>query len=255
MIDRMGTTEGWVEDVFEGRSAEDIGKANNKNEKIAFNRLYKVLLARWIVFRTFIEVARDRNGGKLPDTIKRDWLLIQILPLVTIDGKHTFLALINECLVGASTGILEDLLDKYGPTTVLQSAFDPEHDTFFYVLDEAQVAGDREKGHMGAFADANSEIRRPVLRPIVRAWARATFDESIQFIVSGTGFSLDLFKTVLTSGVGKDPDAWDVVHTTGDFADRERQKSYVTRYLPPSFLLLQSGATLLRRMFEWLRGR
>jgi hypothetical protein len=52
MIHRMQTTQ----------------RASFENEEIAFHRLNKVLLAaRWIVFRTFFEVARDQDGGKLPD--------------------------------------------------------------------------------------------------------------------------------------------------------------------------------------------
>jgi hypothetical protein len=254
MIDRMRTVRGWIKDIFKDRKADDIQDANDGNEAIAFNRLYKVLLARWIVFRIFIEVARDRNSGKLPDTIKRDWLLFQILPHVLIDDKHPFVALMNTCLVGASTTNLQLMLDEIWPSAVLGSAFDHKRDTFFYILDEAQVAGEQTNGHMGAFSDANCKIPRPVLRPIVRAWTAST-PPTVKIIVSGTGFSLDLFRTVLTSGIGKDPNAWDVVHTMGDFINRKRQESYVARYLPPSFLHSKSGAALLRRVFEWLRGR
>jgi hypothetical protein len=80
-------------------------------------------------------------------------------------------------------------------------------------------------------------------------------DPLVRIIVSGTGFSLKLFKTVLTSGVGKDSRAWDVVHTTGDFANENTQLAYISRYFPPSFLLSQSGHVLKARMYEWLRGR
>ncbi|KAF8240213.1 hypothetical protein L208DRAFT_1384647, partial [Tricholoma matsutake] len=88
--------------------------------------------------------------------------------------------------------------------------FNSECDKFFYVLDEAQIAGET---HMGAFADVNGEIRRPVLRPIIGAW-NSTSSESIRFIVSGTGFSFSLFQTGLTSGVGKATGSasWKEVH-------------------------------------------
>ncbi|KAF8240566.1 hypothetical protein L208DRAFT_1384366 [Tricholoma matsutake] len=218
-------------------------EANEKNEKIAFNRIYKVLLARWMVFRTFIEVAQKQNGGLLPNNIKHDWLIFQLLPFVVVDGKDPFLAF-------ASLQTLLDLLDVTGPTAVLGSAIG--HDNFFYILDEGQVAGER---YMGAFADASATIRRPVLRPVVRGWSRVSTERSIKFIISGTGFSLDLFQTVLVSGVGKVPDQWDVVRNTGDFKNPGIQLSYISRYLPPSFLLSESGTSLVSRMFEWLRGR
>jgi hypothetical protein len=149
-----------------GRAPEDIADADVENEKITFNRIYKVLLARWMVFRTFIEVAKKQNGGLLPNNIKYDWLIFQLPPLVVVDGKHPFLAFVNSCLAGASLQTLLELLDATGPAAVLGSAFD--HDSFFYILDEAQVAGER---YMGAFADVSATVRRPVLRPIVRAWS------------------------------------------------------------------------------------
>jgi hypothetical protein len=253
MIGRMSTSRGWVDDIFDDHTPKSIKKANDNNEKIAFNRLSKVLLARWIVFRAFLAVAMEQNAGNLPDDVKRDWLLFQILPLVLIDDEHPFLALMNACLVGVSTEVLEDLLDEFRPTTVLGSAFDPDRDTFFYVLDEAQVAGDLYKG---AFADGHATIPRPVLRPIICAWTSST-SPAIKVIVSGTGFSLDLFRTVLTSGTGKDTDssAWEVVHETGDFINRDTQVSYISLYLPPTFLSSSSGAGLTTRMYEWLRGR
>ena len=203
-----------------------------------------------MVFRTFIEVAKKQNGDLLPNNIKHDWLIFQLLPLVKIDGKDPFLAFINSCLVEVSLQILEKFLDATGPAVVLGSALE-HRDSFFYVLDEAQVAGAK---YMGAFADATATAPRPVLHPIVRAWSRISA-ENIQFIVSGTGFSLDIFQTVLASGIGKVPEKWDVFHGTGDFTNPDTQSSYISRYLPPSFLLSESGTVLVSRMYEWLRGR
>jgi hypothetical protein len=251
MIDTMEFSLGWNDDIFEDPNANSIEKGNIKNEKIAFNRVLKVMLARWIVFRTFVEVATAENAGKLPDNIKYDWLLFQIRPLVIIKDKDPFTAFMNAALVGAPTEVLQDFLTALSPTKVLGSAYDATRDSFFYVLDEAQVAGKR---YTGAFSDGSATTRWPVLRPIIRAWASSPI-QSMKFIVSGTGFPLSLFKTVLTSGLGKDSPAWDVVHTTGDFMNRRDQESYITRYLPAAFLSSPSGCNLVKRMHDWLRGR
>ena len=251
MIARMWTTQGWVTNIFKDRAQKDIAVADAENEKIVFNQIYKVLLARWMVFRTFIEVAKKQNGDLLPNNIKHDWLIFQLLPVIEVDGKDPFLAFINSCLVGASLETLVKFLDTTGPAVVLGSAFE-RRDSFFYILDEAQVAGER---YIGAFADASATARRPVLRPIVRAWSSISTGRSIKFIVSGTGFSLDIFQTVLASGIGKVPEKWDVFHCTGDFMNPGTQSSYISRYLPPSFLLSESGTVLVSRMYEWLRGR
>jgi hypothetical protein len=241
----------WTPDAFE--NPMKIKNKISANETIAFKCVNKVLLTRWIIFRTFVEVAKEQNAGKLPPDIKRDWLLFQILPVFLIGDKHPFLAFMNSCLVGMSPEDLENQVSNFSPKDILGSAFNSECDKFFYVLDEAQVAGET---HMGAFADADGLIPRPVLRPIIGAWNTAS-SESIRFIVSGTGFSLSLFQTVLTSGVSKATGStlWQEVHQTGDFINRGVQESYVSRYLPPTFLSSPSGTALVSRMFEWLRGR
>jgi hypothetical protein len=248
MTDRMQSSPGWAHNIFGDRSVEETQEADKVNYQIALNRVLKVMLARWIIFRTFVEVARTENDGNLPDKTKYDWLLFQILPLVRVDGTDSFVALINSCLLNAPTNVLQNMLDKLTPTSVLGETF---RFPFFYVLDEAQVAGDL---FMGAFCDRVAKTPRPALRAIVGAWAsRRELD--VRFIVSGTGFSLSLFKTVLTSGVGKDSSGWKVVHKTGDFTSRRTQESYISQYLPVSFLSSPSGTALLTRMHEWLRGR
>ena len=159
----------------------------------------------------------------------------------------------NSCLVGLSTVKLGQKISEFSPGNVLGSAFTSGQDTFFYVLDEAQVAG---QSHVDAFSDVNGKVHQPVLRPIIGAWSNLP-SESVKFIVSGTGFSLSLFQTVLTSGVGKASfeSTWKVVHRTGDFTIQNLQKAYIYRYLPPTFLSSPSGVVLLSRMYEWLRGR
>ena len=201
-------------------------------------------LTRWTIFHTFVEVAKEQNAGKLPPGIKHDWLLFQIHPFVLIDCQHPLLAFMNSCLCGLSMEELRDRLTQFTPEGALGSAFNAGCNHFFYILDEAQVAG---QTHLNAFANANGLDPRPVLRPIIRAWA-STASEPIRFIVSGTGFSLSLFREVLTSGVGKTDPPWDVVHEIGDFTTPELQRLYISRYLPPTFLSSMSGSAHLKNV-------
>jgi hypothetical protein len=251
MMRRMESSTGWMHNIFGGRSATETELANKVNGVIAGNRVLKVMLARWLIFRTFVEVTRSENSGSLPEKTRHDWLLFQILPIVGVGGVDPFLALINSCLVGVNTDVLLDMLSELTPESVLGTSFRSPRGAFFYVLDEAQVAGDT---YMGAFCDSDGLKERPVLRPIIRTWATED-PRGVKFIVSGTGFSLSIFKTVLTSGVGKDSSGWDVVHDTGDFTEWRTQESYISQYLPVSFLSSPSGTALLTRMQEWLRGR
>ena len=206
-------------------------QGNTQNEEIAFHKLSEVLLVRWISFDTFIRVAREITGGPLPDNIRRDWLIFQALPIPPDGGLDNLIAAID-CLMGIHPEMLESLGRKYS-TTVFNS-LGLQTDTFYYVLDEAQFAGNQ---YMGAFVDADGKIQRPVLRPIILRMMDSAKELSgnVKMVVSGTGFSLSLFKAIMASGVGKD--SWDIVHATGDFSDPDTQSSYVSRYLPSSFLI------------------
>lgn len=117
------------------------------------------------------------------------------------------------------------------------------------MLDEVQVAG---KQHLGCFVDAHDGKTEPsFLRPLIRTLTDAN---NIVVVASGTGFSFKDFKYWSRSGVGKEI-PWEVIYSTGDFMKQEMQSSYITRYLPPSFLSSHSGEVLESRMYKWLRGR
>ncbi|KAH9038699.1 hypothetical protein EDB85DRAFT_1860381, partial [Lactarius pseudohatsudake] len=229
----ISESSGWTWDAFENHTQKDIKIVSVVNEAIAFKWICKVLLTQWTISHAFVEVAKKLNVGKLPQNIKYDWLIFQMLPVVLIEDQHPFAAFMNSCLIGIG---------------VLGSAFNSS-DNFFYVFDEAQVAGET---YMGAFADKHGQIPWPVLCPIIGV---STLSESIQFIVWGTGFSLSLFQTVLSSGVGKAHPPWTVVHKMGEFRSQDLQGLYMSKYLPPTFLSSPSGTSLVRRMFEWLGGR
>ena len=107
---------------------------------------------------------------------------------------------------------------------MLGPAFNPTTDFFFYVLDEAQVAGNR---YLGAFSDANGVVKQPVLRPIIRHLTHPP-NRLIKVIVSGTGFSLDVFNTVLASGVSKVESKWHV--------PKESEKFNLPSQAPPSLV-------------------
>jgi len=250
-INSMGMAPGWIGNIFKDRTADDIKLANQSNEDIVFNHIYKVMLARWILFRTFVEVVKAENDGWLPETAKYDWLLFQVLPPFNVNGRNPFSALMDACLLDAPTDILLELLTPFTPSAVLGSAFKSRDDLFFYVLDEAQVAGDH---YTGAFSDMGGSVRWPVIQPIIRAWESLPVG-TIRFILSGTAFRHDHFGISQSSGVGKDAPKWKMVHTTGDLTSRGAQELYISRYLPGAFLSSSSGTDLLRRAHEWLRGR
>lgn len=251
MINFMSSSPSWVNDIFLDASGNPQ-TVKNDNIRIASTRIMKVVLARWVVFRTFIEVAKELKGALYSD-LRREWLFLQVLPLVHFNGDDPFIELIDSCLRGVQAEELE-LLHKrlqLAPEKILGPDVDRANG-FFYVLDEAQVAGEQ---YMGAFSDDTGKWKRPVLRPIIQYMAPPS-DSLVKIIVSGTGFSLQYFNEVLTSAVAKEGNPeWEVVRETGDFMDKDSQMAYFSRYFPPSFLASHSCNILKSRMYEWLRGR
>jgi hypothetical protein len=253
----MSRTSGWNANIFTDSNSEGLQSVNRNSEErngaIATNRISKAILARWAIFRAFIEVAQGLGRErKYKGNLKRDWLLFQILPLVPVDGLDPFSALISQALDSVDTHTLDTLRSSFTPQNVLGPAFDSKHNSFFYVIDEAQVAGER---YMGAFANNSHTEPRPLLRPIIQEMTRPGAFVAVKLIVSGTGFSLDLFKTLMASGTAKDSSLFDVIHTTGDFSKQDTQFNYISRYLPPTFLASTSGTCLKTRLYDWLRGR
>jgi len=226
--------------------------ADNKNQSIACSRISKVVLARWIVFKTFIQVAKELEGVVLLDNIQRDWLLFQVVPLVDINGRDPFSALISSALDSVQSDVIEYLSAQFSPSSVLGASFNTTDDSFFYVIDQAHVAG---QIHMEAFADRAGNKKWPVLHPIIEHMMDSAPDV-IKVILSGTGFSGELLRTLVKDeGVAMDSSMFDIIHTTGDFSDLGTQSLYISRYLPPSFLSSDSGTRLKTRIYDWLRGR
>jgi hypothetical protein len=248
MTDIMPESPGWTRDIFQDTAVDKVCAANQANEEIALRRTSQVLLARWIIFETFITVARSLNDGALPESIKHDWLLFQILPMALIGDLDPFLAL-SRLLIGTSPSLVRQLQTPLSPRTVLRSAFNSNTESFHYILDEAQISGHQ---YMGSFSDGHGKQKRPVLRPILRFLTDFSVNDSVT--VSGTRFSLDMFSHLRIFSVGKVSE-WNVVYETGDFQNQEVQEAYLSRYLSPSFLASTSCAALVIRMYGWLRGQ
>ena len=108
---------------------------------------------------------------------------------------------------------------------------------------------------MGAFSSSDGKTPRPVLRPLVKYFKMLS---GISLIVSGTGFSHTLFTEFMGSNVSQVSKATTppfVDHFTGNFFEEEAQISYVSRYLPHTYLDSESGKHLKTRIRRWLRGR
>ncbi|KAG8821329.1 hypothetical protein FRC17_009854 [Serendipita sp. 399] len=226
-------------------SQQEIESNNASNLVIAEKLLLKVLIARWVVFSVFIEVARELNNGHLPDNIKHEWVLFQALPRMSrIDMFHS---IIDNCLLGFEYDTLQALMKEFDTKKILGSQFDPATEEFVYVLDNAQVAGEL---YPFAFADARNESPRSVLRPIIRAIHYTNSNlRPIRIVLSGAGLSIGMLENMLTSSVGIGKNAlWKQENDINDFMDQNAQLAYLSRYLPPSFLKSPTGEILKARI-------
>jgi len=154
------------------------------------------------VFKTFYEVAKELEeleGVGHQDNIQLDWLLFQILPLASINSVDPFSALVFGALHNVGLEVLDHLRTIYSPSSVLGSSFNPNTDAFFYVLDEARVAGEQ---YMGAFADRDGKEKRPVLCPIIEHMSESTRAGIIKVIICSTSVPSDC-SGIDTYGVGR----------------------------------------------------
>ena len=212
----------------------------------------EVLAARWLIFRAFIETARELHGEALHENIRRDWLYFQILDRVRVEpySRDPFVACIETCLKDQSTESLYAILRETGPESVLKSAFDPQVDTFYYVLDEAKAFATMNEQ---AFTNVDEKVPQPLLRPIVQVMCHSHGTSFIKCIISGRGPVLKHVEGI-SSDVATSP-GWEVVHSTGHLMDQKAQEAFIARFIPNSFLSSPTGRALLVQMFQWLRGR
>jgi hypothetical protein len=136
MILDMPSILGWKTDVPLKNQ-----EALNSNNRIAQESLFKVLLARWIVFCTFVEEAKTQNAGVLPDSIKHDWLLFQIHSSVASPARHPFITCISTCLDSFSFHEVKRMLASFDPKSVLGDSFGEQTSfTKFWMKLRLQVA-------------------------------------------------------------------------------------------------------------------
>jgi hypothetical protein len=122
----------------------------------------------------------------------------------------------------------------------------------FAVLDEAQDAATRQIGEFPATTD--NSVTRSSLHELFRVFNSVPFFHGI--ILSGTGLSMDIVKSSVSSMSVRVTDPTHgvkVVTNTGNFLDKEAQKSYVLRYITLSDH--DSDRRLLERIQTWFIGR
>ena len=93
----ISESPGWKFNIWEDGDAANIRGKSAMNATIVNRSLSQVIMARWIIFDTFIQVAREHSNEALPPHIQRDWLLFQILPkaLLTPTERLKFVGILS----------------------------------------------------------------------------------------------------------------------------------------------------------------
>ncbi|KAJ3849165.1 hypothetical protein EV368DRAFT_85820 [Lentinula lateritia] len=212
------------------------------NRRLVYRAVSEVLLARFLVFRIYQDFC-SKQGFCLEQ--RQRWLELQIFPMNVIPLYDLFGLIKSEI---ADACLSDDELDEamLNLADEIQSTWEiPAGDFFYIVVDEANVAS---RMHEEAFEDQCG--RYPILKEIIRSLRRRMGHLPVKFIVSGTIIPEEHFQ----SNVGE----WDDFRwcsDTGSFDDREEHRRYVTKFLPPKFVISVPGQALLDRMWQWLRGR
>jgi hypothetical protein len=243
-LDLVANYREWVSDL-RGLSPEKHVAQNAINSQIASRVFHRVLAARIVVFKFFLQVAIQVDGG-LQEKHKRIWLLFQLPDILNPHGGsfHPFLRIIDK-IRGASDDALDTLIggfnsiiDEYIPGS-----------RFILGLDEAQQAT-RLYPYSG-ISSTNPKAFRSIIRDMVKVFTKVP----IKLVVSGTGLSLADLEEAMASGVSKRAQGVEVFYELGMFDTWPKLKSFVERYVPLSILQSHSGHGLQVRMQEYLLGR
>ncbi|KAL1688173.1 hypothetical protein GGG16DRAFT_60553 [Schizophyllum commune] len=201
-----------------------------RNRDVAQYAFSRVLLTRLIIFKIFLDELADK---KAPDAPLR-WLLLQVLtqklePFDIFDDVTRVLSQVSDYYIDDMTSDL--LLD-------IKARLDGSETTLFCVLDSCESASRLYTS--GAFGAGTT-----FLRELVRS---SEGHDGLTIILSGSYINLEPFQD---SGTRH----YTVYSNTGALLDRDAQRRYIQRYLPPTLAQSTVGKELLKRCWHWLRGR
>ena len=182
---------------------------------------------------------------------RQRWVLAQILPPRVEGGTDIFVTVLRSIRRG-QTDILERIYsDTLTELKETKGDLFPSDTRLFVVIDEAQVAAEGEKGLQDYFRSRETANPRPILREIVDYYFDTLF---CGVILAGTGLSVDIVKTAVSSISLKDIGPRPAVFVdAGSFGKNDpSHRSYIERYLSSDN---DSDKRFLERVQYWLSGR
>ncbi|KAJ3928997.1 MAG: hypothetical protein NXY57DRAFT_1095772 [Lentinula lateritia] len=241
VVDEVDSEARWTPYLPLASSARHASSLQT-NRNIVYRASGEALLARLLLFKMYLQAC---CAFGLCHRHRQQWLESQIFPDNITSYYDPFIVIKRDI---SSACISDPDLDEAIAHTLeeIQSMWDiPTGEFFYIVLDEANVASQK---HKDAFEDEHG--RYPILKEIIRALRLRVAHLPVKFVVAGTLIPEKHFR----SNVGE----WDDFHwcsDTGFFDNQDQHRHYVSQFLPPEFAKSIAGQALLKRMWQWLRGR
>ena len=239
-LEEAALHEEWVSDL-NSVAPEERTAQNNINSQIASKQLKKVLAARIVVFKLFLQLAIQVNG-KLQEKHKHIWLLFQLSDRLN-RARHPFVRIMT-CLYQASNHTLDTIINRLDDT---RGEYLPGLD-FIFGLDEAQHVA---RLYPNSFISRDTAKFRSIIREIARVFNKSP----VKLVVSGTGLSLAELQEAIASGVSKPTESVFLFHQLGMFDTWPKLKQFLERYIPATILASDSGLYLQHWIREYLLGR
>ncbi|KAE9401229.1 hypothetical protein BT96DRAFT_613106 [Gymnopus androsaceus JB14] len=185
-IDNVKRSRKWSNVILTSADVDYTSSLQN-NRQIAYRSFSEALLARLLVFKTYLEACSQEGFCHKQ---RQRWLESQILPVLPFNDDP--FSMINEL---DYDDLDDSVLDKAIENTLedIQNIWEMPSGEFFYiVLDEANVAS---RMHDLAFADEYGHY--PILKEIIRTLRKRMGHLPVKFVVAGTIIPQEHFQSAV----------------------------------------------------------
>ncbi|KAF9042604.1 hypothetical protein BDZ89DRAFT_1156186 [Hymenopellis radicata] len=243
------------------RSRMETGMRNTDKAR---RLLRRVLTVRLVLLAEYLALAHTYAVIDTMDS-RRAWMHLQVQPhiLCLHNSDDVFASLAEELRRASETYVTNRATASLKRIATLLHP-DRDQDVEFLDLKIPTVIDEAQEGLFqlpNAFLSPTAKdksgyfVTRPFLREVTAHWSTFHSDRcNVQFIVTGTGLSLNHLREKINSSLAK-TEVWKDAEFMESFRYRKEQRAYLHRYLPSSLLKSPHGKVLLARIWYWLRGR
>ncbi|KAJ6624684.1 hypothetical protein B0H10DRAFT_2186518 [Mycena sp. CBHHK59/15] len=215
-----------------------VSSSLNHNIEVVQASYGCILLGRLLLFHMFSELI---HAVGISEEHKRLWLLLQLMPQLPGDSSWDIIADLTIYMGDLDGDYIHDRVALL--FSKLRKLYGADFH-LFYVIDEAQVISNLYTDDL-----RHEEKPYPLLREVIRGWKTYSQPHEYSFVSVGTDIPKEGFETAPNS------DSMHWTSNTGAFDDEAVQQRHLLQYIPPSYAVSPAGQLLLKRIWQWCRGR